>query len=89
MTDKIQTEEIPIFTSHGWWRSKGRGWVAVVQCDKERPRDNSGLENTMISIDGEVFKCLSIECHKPPYPIQSGEKIGLLVSEKPKSPEEA
>jgi hypothetical protein len=63
--------EIPAFTSHKW--------LAYVACDKERPRDNTGLPGTVVSIDGKEFTCLDVESHKANTPLAKGESIGLVV----------
>lgn len=71
----------PSFVSYGWYRIRGRGWSALVECDIERPRDNTGLIGTKVSIDGEIFECVAVERHLPLTPIAKGERIGLLVRE--------
>lgn len=74
----------PMFVSQGWWREKGRGWYGLVCCDIERNRDNPGLTDTQVMIDGEVFECIGVERHMPATPIAPGERIGLLVREIPR-----
>ncbi len=69
------------FESLDWFRIKGRGWVAAVECDIERDRANPGLAGHVVEIDGERFMCLGVERKLPATPISPGEKIGLLVRE--------
>lgn len=74
--------DIPSFVSYGWYRVRGRGWCAAVECDQERPRDKPGLEGQPVSVDGEIFDCIGVERHMPGFPIQKGERINLLVRER-------
>lgn len=73
--------DAPSFVSRGWFRLRGRGWVANVECDKERDRNNPGLSGVEVEIDGERFKCVAVERYMPATPIRKGEPIGLLVKE--------
>jgi hypothetical protein len=74
------SEEIPSFVSTGWFRVRGKGWVAQTTSDRERPRDNgSELTGELVSIDGEIFRCKGVERHPVYRPIAKGENIGLLV----------
>ena len=75
--------DIPMFASKGWYRVRGRGWVAVIYCDRERDRADSGLAGAPVYVDGEQFMCLAVECHPKGGPIRQGEEIGLLVRETP------
>lgn len=74
------TSEIPSFVSRGWYRVRGRGWCCATECDRERPRTNSGLLGP-VRIDGEDFICTAVEMFMPLTPLHAGEKIGLLVKE--------
>ena len=69
------------FKSLGWYRVRARGWASWAYCDQERPRSASGLEGTLVEIDGETFKCIGVERHllSDAVPIRKGERIGLLV----------
>lgn len=71
----------PSFVSRGWYRLRGQGWCASVECDRERPRDNSGLVGVTVMIDGEAFECIAVERHLLATPLRQGETIGLLVRE--------
>jgi hypothetical protein len=70
---------LPRFKSLDWYTIPGRGRVAAVECDIERPRDQPGLLGKLVIIDGETFVCIGVERRLPAGPIQPGEKIGLLV----------
>lgn len=72
----------PHFKVLEWFRIKGRGWLALVECDRERPRDGSDLKGSIVQIDGERFVVVGIDRDMPAYPIRQGERIGLLVSPK-------
>jgi hypothetical protein len=69
----------PEFKSLGKFTVPGRGLVHVVACDKERPRDDTGLVGMTVVIDGEAFHCRGVERRLPSGPIREGEEIGLLV----------
>jgi hypothetical protein len=75
------SEDAPKFLAISWHRLRGRGFCAIVECDKERNRDDSGLRGLVVFIDGEPFECIGVERHLPAFPIQPGERIGLLVRE--------
>lgn len=69
---------LPRFSSTEWFNvPKGR--VAIVACDKERPRGNTGLVGHPVEIDGVMYRCIGVESHMPATPIAQGELIGLLV----------
>ena len=57
---------------------KGRGTVYIVENDKDRFRDNTGLIGTEIILDGRnciikgIESFLTLKIHK-------GDKIGLMV----------
>lgn len=74
-------EPVANFASKGWYRVRGRGWVAMVYCDRERDRGNAGLAGEIVGIDGEFFKCLGVESWPKGGSIRQGEEIGLLVQE--------
>ena len=74
------TAQTPRFHALEWARIRGRGFVAIVECDVERDRNESGLVGLVV-IDEEPFECVGVERHVPAFPIQPGEKIGLLVRE--------
>ena len=71
----------PTFTASAWYRVKGRGWMASVECDVERDRGNPGLAGRLVIVDGEMFFCVGVERNMPLGPIRPGERIGLLVQE--------
>ena len=71
--------DTPTFASKGWYRVRDRGWAAIVYCDRERDRDEPGLPGTLVSIDGELFKCIGVERQPKGGTIRAGEEIGLLV----------
>lgn len=73
---------LPEFHALEWARIRNRGFVAIVECDKERDREHTGLPGIDVLIDGELFHCTGVERHVPAFPIQPGERIGLLVREK-------
>jgi guanosine-3',5'-bis(diphosphate) 3'-pyrophosphohydrolase len=75
--DKADT---PHFHAIRWHRIRDRGFCAVVECDRERDRECSGLIGLVV-IDGEPFECVSVERHALGFSIQPEEPIGLLVRE--------
>jgi predicted HAD superfamily Cof-like phosphohydrolase len=74
----LDTTNAPKFRALEWVRIRSRGFAAMVECDKERDRENSGLRGP-VYIDGELYECTAVERHLPAFPIQPGERIGLLV----------
>lgn len=57
------------------------GTIAIVPCDRERSRDDSGIPD-IVDIDGRPYRVLG----NPPLrhmagPIAKGEPIGLIVRE--------
>jgi hypothetical protein len=78
---KFEWAEPPRFHALEWYRVRGRGFVAVVACDVERDRDDSGLKGPVF-IDDELFECVGVDRHLPAFPIYPGEKIGLLVRDR-------
>jgi hypothetical protein len=72
MTDPI----IPKFRCLQWRRQKNRGWLAIVECDRERSRQRPGFQNVII--DGERFKVAGFEVAPAAVPIAKGERIALL-----------
>ena len=75
---------LPKFKSLDWYHVTGRGWIALVECDQERPRDKTGLVGLDVDIDGETYRCTGVERHMPATPISRGERIGLLIMGEPK-----
>lgn len=70
------------FTSTGpWIRVKGRGFMAIVECDLVRNRDDPGLVGERVIIDDEEFIVAYVEAFRPTRPIAKGESIGLVVKE--------
>ena len=57
-----------------------RGQYAIVACDAERDRDNSGLVGETVTVDGERFLCAGVERHALAFPmIAEGEEIALWL----------
>lgn len=54
------TMDIPEFTPKGWREIKGTGWLALVDCDRERPRDEPGLVGP-VKIAGRLYECIAVE----------------------------
>ena len=71
------------FASKQWTLLPGRGWMAIVPCDQERPRDNPGLVGQRVLIDGQEYVVQAVGRHLPAYPIRKGELIDLLVAPAP------
>jgi hypothetical protein len=58
------------------------GWIAYVECDKERPRSGEAIVGRVL-IDGNVYMCRGVERMKTgDGPISKGERIGLAVGNK-------
>ncbi len=77
----VRGASVAKFVAYDWFRVRARGWAASVDCDRERPRDEPGLVGEIVTIDGEQFRCVGVQRTMPSFPIQPGEKIGLLVEE--------
>jgi hypothetical protein len=77
---RTPTAETPRFSALRWYRIRGRGFCAVVECDRERDRAFSGLLGLVV-IDDEPFECVRVELHALGFPVQSGEPIALWVKE--------
>lgn len=72
---------MPTFASKGWYRIRGKGWVAIVYNDVERDRDATDLLGKPVMIDGEIFTCIAVDRRPKGGPLIKGEEIGLLVKE--------
>jgi hypothetical protein len=71
--------DIPEFAAKGWREIKGTGWLALVECDRERARANPGLAGP-VKIAGKVYECIAVERTLDARPtIHVGETIGLLL----------
>jgi hypothetical protein len=70
------------FLSEDWVRVSGRGWMAIVRCDIDRPRDKTGLEGQTVNIDGKEYVVRAVDRHLIIPPIKAGDRIGLLVDER-------
>lgn len=52
----MQTEtQIPEFAPRGWREIKGKGWLAMVDCDRDRPRDDPALVGP-VKIAGKLYE---------------------------------
>jgi hypothetical protein len=70
--------QIPEFAPRGWREINGNGWLAMVDCDRDRPRDNPGLVGP-VKITGKLYECVAVERTLNARPmIHAGETIGLL-----------
>lgn len=78
-------DEMPQFTCLEWRDIKRVGRYAVVHCDKERPRDDSGLFGRKVLIDGVEYDCLQVSRRPMGLPMQPGEEIALMVEKYPRS----
>jgi hypothetical protein len=68
------------FTARGWLRADA-GWVALVDCDRERYRSDPCLIGP-VTIGGHAYDCIAVECTRLDNPtIHVGEVIGLAVRE--------
>jgi hypothetical protein len=73
------TMDIPEFTPKGWREIKGTGRLALVDCDRDRPRDAPGLVGP-VKIAGMLYECIAVERTLSTRPtIHAGETIGLLL----------
>jgi hypothetical protein len=50
--------DIPEFKPKGWRDIEGMGWLALVDCDRDRPRDASGLAGP-VKVGGKVYECIA------------------------------
>ena len=54
------------------------GWIALVDCDRERYRTDPCLVGP-VRIGGKRYDCIAVECTRPAKPtIHVGEVIGLV-----------
>jgi hypothetical protein len=68
------------FTARGWLRADD-GWVALVDCDRERYRSDPCLVGP-VKIGDNTYDCIGVECTRLDEPtIHTGEVIGLVVHE--------
>jgi hypothetical protein len=68
------------FTARGWLRADA-GWVALVDCDRERYRSAPCLIGP-VKIGGKAYDCIAVECTRLDKPtMHVGEVIGLAVRE--------
>ncbi len=73
------------FKALEWFEISGRGWVALVECDQERSRDQPGLTGQDVKIDGHEYTVVGVERRMPSYAIRKAEPIGLLIRGERKS----
>jgi hypothetical protein len=77
---------VPEFTPRGWSPIKDGGWLALVDCDRERNRDNPGLVGP-VKVAGRFYECIRVERTLDARPaIHAGETIGLLLKDAPQRP---
>ena len=57
---------------------KGRGTVFMVENDKDRQTDNTGLIGKVVTIDNVFYKVKGVES-KCMLTIRKGDLIGLLI----------
>ena len=77
---------VPEFTPRGWSPIKDGGWLALVDCDRERNRDNPGLVGP-VKVAGRFYECMRVERTLDTRPvIHAGETIGLLLKDAPQRP---
>lgn len=72
--------DIPKFNGADWGQVEGKP-VAYVKCDRERDRYHSGLEGSIVEIDGKRYEVLAVEKYPLVAPLREGEPIGLMVRE--------
>jgi hypothetical protein len=72
------TDEVPKFGCNHWDRVFSTGWIAHVNCDKDRPRDGESLKGPVI-INGKRYICTGVERIEMSEPMRKGESIGLLI----------
>jgi hypothetical protein len=70
-------DEVPEFTCNHWDRVYSIGWIAYVDCDKDRP-DSESLKGPVI-INGKRYTCTGVERPQTGTTISKGESIGLLI----------
>jgi len=66
------------FNAAGWFEVRGVGWEAAVTLDRDT-QDFSHLLHRRVTIDGQPYVCIGVNCfeHQPPW--RRGEHIGLVV----------
>jgi hypothetical protein len=78
---QLDIVDIPEFKPKGWRAIEGMGWLVLVDCDRDRLRDASGLAGP-VKVDGKVYECIAIERTLSMRPtIHAGETIGLLLKD--------
>jgi hypothetical protein len=72
-------DDLPEFICKHWDPVLNIGWIAYVECDKERPRKREAIVGRVL-IDGNVYMCDGVErIQTADGPIRKGERIGLSV----------
>ena len=78
---------VPEFTPRGWSPIEEGGWLALVDCDRERNRDDPGLVGPVNAPPGGSTECIRVERTPSARPvIHAGETIGLLLQDAPQRP---
>ena len=74
-------ESIPVFSALAWSPAKDQR-IAIVNCDKQRPANGSGIANRTILIDGRHWFCMAVDRDvRANGPIVPRENIYLWVQE--------
>jgi hypothetical protein len=82
MADAEIPDDLPEFICKKWVPIFNIGFIAYVDCDKERPRKTEAVVGRVV-IDGNVYMCRGVERMKTgDGPIRKGERIGLAVGNK-------
>lgn len=70
---------IPEFHPRGWREIEGTSGLALVECDRDRPRADPGLAGP-VKVGGKVYECVAVERTLNNLTmIPAGETISLLL----------
>ena len=75
----MAVESIPIFSALAWSPARDQK-IAIVNADRQRPSDGSGLVNRSVLIDGKRWFCTAVDRDVGARgPIMPRERIFLWV----------
>jgi hypothetical protein len=70
------------FTSFDWIRVEGKGDVAMILCDRDRPDGMKTITGETVDIDGGLYAVLDVLSPASAASVKAGEHVRLLVTPK-------